>query len=199
MIFFPKGDKQKGIEQLTNTAMNGKYAKYEARYFLMTLYFTYENDVYRSGEFAKLLTADFPDNPVFERWLGRVSAKKGDYFTCSAIFHDVLNKAGKNYFGYNNKKAERESYYYVGVQARNEKKLDSAKVFFQKCADLSRQVDKNEDSGFQINSMLFLGMINDEQGYRDKAVELYKKLLDMTDYGSSHNLAKQYLEKPYKE
>jgi hypothetical protein len=199
MIFFPKGDKLKGIEQLTNTAMNGKYAKYEARYFLMTLYFTYENDVYRAGEFAKLLTTDFPDNPVFERWFGRVAAKKGDYPTCSAIFRDVLNKADKNYFGYNNKKAEREAYYYVGVEARNEKKLDSAKIFFQKCADLSRQVDKNEDSGFLINSMLFLGMINDMQGYRDKAVELYNKLLDLIDYGSSHNLAKQYLGKPYKE
>jgi tetratricopeptide (TPR) repeat protein len=199
MIFFPKGDKQKGIEQLTNTAMRGKYAKYEARYFLMTLYFTYENDAYKAGEFAKLLTSDFPDNPVFERWSGRIEARKGDYPACSAVFQDVLNKADKNYFGYNNLKAKREACYYIGVETRNEKKLDSAKIYFERCADFSRQADKNEESGFLINSVLYIGMINDIQGNRDKAKDCYNKLLDMKEYGNSHSLAKLYLDKPYKE
>lgn len=199
MIFFPKGDKQKGIEQLTNTAMNGKYAKYEARYFLMTLYFTYENDAYKAGEFAKLLSGDFPDNPVFERWNGRIEARKGDYPACSSVFQHVLNKAGKNYFGYNNQKTIREACYYIGVEERNEKKLDSAKIYFQRCADVSRQIDKKEESGFLINSVLYLGMINDIQGNRDKAKDYYNKLLDMKEYGNSHSLAKLYLDKPYKE
>jgi tetratricopeptide (TPR) repeat protein len=199
MIFFPKGDKQKGIEQLTNTAMNGKYAKYEARYFLMTLYFSYENDAYRAGEFAKMLNTDFPDNPVFERWMGRIAARKGDNVTCASIFQDVLNKAGKNYFGYNNYKAEREAYYYIGVEARNEKKLDSAKIDFEKCAEISRLADNKEESGFLINSLLYLGMINDVQGNREKAKDYYNKLLDMKEYGNSHTLAKQYLDNPCKE
>jgi hypothetical protein len=199
MIFFPKGDKQKGIEQLNNTAMHGKYAKYEARYFLMTLYFTYENDAYKAGEFAKLLSSDFPDNPVFQRWMGRIEARKGDYPACSAVFQDVLIKADKNYFGYNNKKVIREACYYIGVEARNEKKLDSAKIYFERCADISRQTDKKEESGFLINSVLYIGMINDIQGNRDKAKDYYNKLLDMKEYGNSHSLAKQYLDKPYKE
>jgi tetratricopeptide (TPR) repeat protein len=199
MIFFPKGDKQKGIEQLTNTAMNGKYAKYEARYFLMTLYFSYENDAYRAGEFAKLLNTDFPDNPVFERWAGRIAARKGDYLTCASVFKDALNKADKNYFGYNNYKAEREAYYYIGVETRNEKKLDSAKICFEKCAEISRLADNKEESGFLINSLLYLGMINDVQGNREKAKEYYNKLLDMKEYSNSHTLAKQYLDKPYKD
>ncbi len=33
MIFFPSGDKEKGISQLNTTASNGKYAKYEASIF----------------------------------------------------------------------------------------------------------------------------------------------------------------------
>ena len=199
MIFFPKGDKQKGITQLTNTAMNGKYAKYEARYFLMSLYFTYENDPYKAGEFGKLLTTDFPDNPIFERWIGRIEARKGDNPACAAVFQDVLKKADKNYFGYNNKKALREANYYIGVEARNEKKLDSAKTFFERCADISRQVDKKEESGFLINSLLYLGMINDVQGNRNKAKDYYNKLLDMKEFGNSHSLSKEYLDKPYKE
>src|ERR1035437_8195505 len=199
MIFFPKGDKQKGIIQLTNTAMNGKYAKYEARYFLMTLYFTYENDAYKAGEFAKLLNTDFPDNPIFERWIGRIAARKGDFPASAVVFQDVLKQAGKNYFGYNNKQAIREAYYYIGAEAKNEKKLDSAKIYFEKCADISRQIDPKEESGFLINSMLYLGMLSDVQGNRDKAKDYYTKLLDMKEYGNSHTLAKQYLDKPHKE
>jgi len=37
MIFLPSGDKELGIKQLHNIAVNGKYTKYEAQYFLMTL------------------------------------------------------------------------------------------------------------------------------------------------------------------
>ena len=45
MIFLPSGDKELGIKQLKNAAKNGKYTKYEAQYFLMTLYYRFENDV----------------------------------------------------------------------------------------------------------------------------------------------------------
>jgi len=34
MIFFPKGDKTKGLKELENVAWNGRYARIEARYFL---------------------------------------------------------------------------------------------------------------------------------------------------------------------
>lgn len=199
MIFFPKGDKQKGIEQLMRTAAAGKYAKYEARYFLMTLYYSYEGNPYESEKYAKMLLDDFPDNPVFQRWLGRISAKKGDNLAASTIFMNVLDKAGKNFYGYNTKKAEREAVYYVAVQYKHIFNLDSAKIYFQRCTDLSKDVDKKEASGFQVNSILYLGMINDIQGNRSKAEEYYNILLDIRDYGNSHNLAKQYLATPYKE
>ena len=198
MIFFPDGDKQKGIEQLTNTAMNGKYAKYEARYFLMTLYYTYENNLPKANDFAQMLTADFPNNPIFEKWLGRISVKRGDYFTASKIFSEVLSKADKNLPGYNTKKNKREASYYVGVQCRNVGQLDSAKTFFKMCADISREIDKKEDSGFQINAYLYLGMISDQLNERNEAVKYYEKVLDLREYLNSHDLAEKYIKEPFK-
>lgn len=199
MIFFPKGDKQKGIEQLLKTASTGKYARFEARYFLMTLYYSYENNPWEADKYAKQLIDDFPDNPVFQRWEGRIAAKKGDYLNASLIFKNVLDKGAKKMFGYDAKKSLREADYYVGVQYKNEMKLDSAKIYFDNCVQLSKEVDKKEDSGFQINSLLYLGMLNDMQGNRSEAENYYKKLLDMRDYGNSRNLAKKYLDTPYKE
>lgn len=198
MIFFPNGNREKGIEQLTNTALNGKYAKYEARYFLMTLYFTYENNPSKAEEFANMLVSDFPNNPIFEKWLGRIAVKRGDYFYCSQIFSSVMSKAEKNLPGYNTQKTKREASYYIGLQYRNVGQLDSAKHFFEICADISKEIDKKEESGFWINSYLYLGMISDQMNEREKAVEYYEKLLDMREYLNSHELAKKYLSEPFK-
>lgn len=198
MIFFPPGDKQKGINELTNVALNGEYAKYEARFFLMTLYFYVENNPIKAGEFANMLTKDFPDNPIFERWSGRIAAKRGDYFNASKIFSDVLKKADENYNGYNSPGAQRESAYYIAYQYKNLNQLDSAIIYFKECANLSKQIDIKENSGFLNNSYLYLGMIHDLQGKRDKAIEYYKKTLLLKDYNNSRSLAENYLKSPYK-
>ncbi|NWF90094.1 MAG: tetratricopeptide repeat protein [Ignavibacteriaceae bacterium] len=198
MIFFPSGNRSKGIEQLTNTANNGKYAKYEARYFLMTLFYTYENNPYKADEFADMLVNDFPNNPIFEKWKGRIQVKRGDYYSGSKIFSSVLTKAEKNLPGYNTQKTKREASYYVGLQYRNINQLDSAKYYFQLCADISKEIDSKEESGFWINALLYLGMIHDQLGNRNEAVSYYKKLLEMREYLNSHDLAEKYLKEPFK-
>ena len=197
MLFLPSGNKQRGLKELKNVAENGRYAKYEARYFLMSLYYIHEDNPYEAVNYARMLTKDFPDNPVFERWLGRIYAKRGNFARASEIFKDVLHKADENFKGYKVFNAMRESAYYVGYEFKEINKLDSAAYFFQKCIDYSKQIDKKETSGFQINSLLYLGNINDMWGNRPVAVAYYKKLLDLREYGNSHSLAEKYLKKPY--
>ncbi len=199
MIFFPSGDKKKGIAELTNVAINGMYAKFEARYFLMTLYFSYENNPFKADEWAQMLVKDFPDNPVFERWLGRIKAREGNYFASDSIFKDVLSKAAKNTIGYNLLSVKREATYYIGFEYRLMKNLDSAKVYFDLCAKYSLELDKKEPSGFLINSYLYLGMINDEWGNRPVAVNYYKQILDLKEYKNSHSIAEEYLKTPYRK
>lgn len=197
MLFLPSGNKQRGLKELKSVADSGRYAKYEARYFLMSLYYVHEDNPYEAKIYAKMLTKDFPDNPVFERWLGRTYAKSGNFARASEIFKDVLNKADKKYTGYNTFNTMRESAYYVGYRYKELHKLDSAAYYFRKCVDYSKRIDKSQTSGFQINALLFLGYINDMWDNRPAAVAYYKKVLDLRDYGDSHTLAERYLKKPY--
>ncbi|MCJ7553763.1 MAG: hypothetical protein MUO34_07750 [Ignavibacteriaceae bacterium] len=190
MIFFPSGDKQKGIEQLRSTALNGNYAKYEAQYFLMTLYYRYEKNMLAADEFAKMLLNEFPDNPVFQRWRGRIAVRRGDWSLADSLFKNVIVKSEKNYVGYNLPTSIREAAYYVGYNARDYGLLDSAKTLFEKCYELSKQIDKKEESGFQVNSVVYLAMIEEQQGRKESAIELYEKVLKMRDYGNSHSIAK---------
>lgn len=195
MIFFPDGDKEKGIQQLKNTAFNGKFAKYEARYFLMTLYYRYENNAMAADDYAKLLIDDFPDNPVFEKWRGRIAVRKGDYILADSIFNDVLIKADKKYFGYNTPNSLRESAYYIGNNLKNNGKLDSAKIYFERCISESKKIDEEgEESGFQVNAVLYLAQIAEGLNRKDEAIKLYEELLDMRDYGSAHSIAENSLK-----
>lgn len=195
MIFFPDGDKEKGIQQLKNTAFNGKFAKYEARYFLMTLYYRYENNATIADDYAKLLLDDFPDNPVFEKWRGRIAVRRGDYFLADSVFRSVLLKADKNYFGYNRPNSLREAAYYVGNNLKNNGQLDSAKIYFDKCITESKKIDKEgEESGFQVNAILYLARMAESLNKKDEAIKYYEELLNIRDYGNSHSIAENSLK-----
>ena len=195
MIFFPDGDKEKGIQQLKNTAFNGKFAKYEARYFLMTLYYRYENNSIIADDYAKLLQEDFPDNPVFEKWRGRIAVRKGDYFLADSVFRNVLLKADKNYVGYNRPNTLREAAYYVGNNLKNNGQLDSAKVFFERCIVESQKIDEEgEESGFQVNAYLYLAQMAETLNKKEEAIRLYEIILSIRDYGKSHSVAENSLK-----
>lgn len=198
MFFFPSGDKAKGIQQLKATAMSGKYAKYEAQYFLMTLYYHYENDAFKAEEFSKMLYEQFPDNSSFERWRGRIAVRRGDNSLWFKIFSDVMNKCIVQKFSYNDK-AKREAAYYLGLYYKNNFIADSALAYFEMSEKISVKIDEKEPSGFLINTVLYVGMMNDLLGKREKAIEYYNKVLDMREFGSSKTFANKYLEIPFKK
>jgi tetratricopeptide (TPR) repeat protein len=169
------------------------------RNFLMTLYFNYENNAFKADEYAEMLTKEFPDNPVFERWRGRIEAKKGNFVAASIIFRNVIDKGDSGLTGYNVSKTKREADYYVAYQYFNTNKLDSAMIYFNDCAKISKQVDGDEDSGFQVNAVMYIGMINDLWNKRDVAISNYKRVLDMDEYANSHKRAEELIEKPFKK
>jgi len=195
MLFFPSGDKKLGIKQLKSTAMNGLYAKHEARYFLMTLYYNFEKDWESAQHYSEMLTSSFPNNPVFERWRGRIAVKKGDWITADSIFKKVLVKAKNNLTGYNKLKVKREAAYYVANNYKITEQLDSALVYFNRCIIYSNRIPSEEESGFLINSTLYIGAIKDMNRQYDEAIKYYNEVLEMREFGNSHSLAQSYLDR----
>lgn len=197
MIFFPKGDKSKGIAQLNNAASNGKYTRTESKYFLMTLYYQFEDDYYQADKYATELCSSYPDNPVFQRYKGRIKLKRGDFYGSESVFRNILNRCNSGFNGFNNS-VKREASYYLGYFSKINEKPDSSIIYFKQCTDLSWKIDKKEQSGFLINAYLYLGMMNDKLGKRTDAVNYYNDLLKMRDYNGSHEQAKAFLAQPFK-
>ncbi len=197
MIFFPKGNKNLGIQQLKIAAEKAKYASTESKYFLLTLYYYFEEDIYQAQIYASELHKLYPMNPIFHRFLGRTYIRFGDYTTASKIFLEVFERGKKNLPGYN-KNSMREASYYIAMNYRLEGKYDSSAHYFKVCLDISKELDKKgEESGFQTSAALNLGIVYDLMENRDEAIKYYQYVLSIKDWGDSHSAAKRYLNSPY--
>ncbi len=195
MIFFPEGNRALGLQQLKDAAISGKYSKYEARYILVTFYFYFENDMNSAQIYAQQLVESFPNNPMFERWRGRIAAREKETTLADSIFKDVLHKADKNYEGYNTPMVRREANYYLGYNLKNGSDLNTALQYFKKCIEESKKIDEEgEESGFQINATLYSGTIFQTWGNNKEAKKYYEKVLDMRDFRDSHKNANLYIE-----
>jgi len=196
MIFFPSGDRKKGLEQLRQASQNAKYAKVEAMYFLMQNYFVYEKDYANALELARKLHAKYPNNSMFHRYVGRCLVSTGYLGEAKSIFVDIEKRCSKKQLGYDTYDA-REAYYYLGKFDFMAGRFDAALNDLYRNDELSRKIDKDEPSGFMSLGNLLIGMIYDAQGKRQDAVQQYKKVLAMKEYEDSYTESKKYLEKPY--
>ena len=165
--------------------------------FLATLYYSFEENHKLSQQYTERLVEEYPDNPRFHRMLGRVLYKRNFIDHSVEVFEEILERAVNNTPGYNDQ-AKRESSYYIGLRYKNKTEVDSARYYFEMCYDLCLKLDEDEESGFLINTALYLGQIYDNMAMRNEAIEKYEEVLDYKERGRSHELAEQYLEKPYK-
>lgn len=195
LLFVPRGDREKGLQQLETVAEHGRYASVETSYFLMQIYFYYEKDFPKALAIAKRLFARFPSNMLFHRYLGRCQSSLGDWVVAADIFGEIAKRCQEHWRGYTTF-VEREAEYYMGYTLMNARRYDEALPHLFRCDELSRSLDAKEISGFMIMANLKAGNIFDIQGKRDLACAQYRKVLDMKDYQDSHKQAKEFLEKP---
>jgi tetratricopeptide (TPR) repeat protein len=196
MIFFPKGDKNKGIRQLRQASEQAAYANVEATYFLMQLFQNYEKQYGEALQFALKLHKRYPDNVLFHKYVGRGYAAIGNWPQMKTIFSDISERVKENRTGYNST-VEREAQYFLGLCDMNDANYDAALGHLYRADELSRGVDRREQSGFMVMINLKIGLIYDMQKKRDLAVSQYNKVLKMSDYQDAHKQAEQYLKQPY--
>jgi hypothetical protein len=196
MLFLPGGDRVRGIQQLKYAATKARYANWEAMSFLVQLYAGYENKPSLALPYARLLSDEFPGNPVFQRSLGRIHVKLGDWPRATAVFTKVLDRCAKGQAGYT-RGAAREASYYIGNDAMLRKAYPEALKHFAACDELSLAVDHDEVSGFRIMALLRTGMTLDLLGRRAEAIRVYERLLRMRDANGSQDQARRYLRAPY--
>ncbi|MBX2841887.1 MAG: tol-pal system protein YbgF [Flammeovirgaceae bacterium] len=196
LLFFDKGDKELGLEQLETVVKEAFYTKVEAQNFLMRIYSFEENQPHKGFRIAQYLHASFPDNPYFHRYYARMLYSMGRYNDLQAVSEDILNKIESKMVGYEEKSGRYASYYLGHVYRVKYKDQDKASLFFLKAVTFSEAIEELE-SGYYLYSLAHLGKIANANEEMDLAMSYYDKILVNADkkhstYKEAKNFRKDY-------
>ncbi len=194
MFFFPKGNKKKGLEQLIYAADKSHYAKYEARFMLMNIYYKFEKNYNQALFYCDELLDDFPNNSVFEKYKGRILIKQNKMNAAVNLYKGILRKYDLGLTSYNNP-LKREALYYVGRDFFNRSVFDSSLIYFNSCEALSKEIDGEKETGFRINAILYVAECNEKLGNIKTALQKYEEVLDLDEFRDSHHKAQKHIDK----
>jgi hypothetical protein len=197
MIIFPKGDKLKGVAQIKDAAENSKLAMYEAKYIIAYFNLQYERNFAESELYSKSLFEEFPTNPVFEKMLYNCYSGFGKFAEALDGWMKVRNKNIRKERGFEYEAVLREADYYISLSLLKLNRLDEMEMYINECETVSNKIDQ-EDTSFKVFTILMQGMRNDAIGNRGKAVDYYRKVLDMKEISGSRNEANRLLKDPYR-
>lgn len=175
MAFFPKGDKEKGIEQLEEVARNAFYSRTEAQFYLMRILSSAdEGDLMDALQVGEYLHQQYPKNPYFHRYYARLLYQSGRYTIAGQESLDILEKIEQGAPGYE-ANSGRYACFYLGHVSELRKKYDEAKDYYQKGIAYSEEIGAT-DMGYYFYSLLHLGRIAKKEGDMELAESYFKQV-----------------------
>jgi tetratricopeptide (TPR) repeat protein len=196
---FATGNKKIGLQMLEMSAARAQYAKTEAQYELMKVYYSYEKNYVRANAFAQHLTNKYPNNVQFLHYLGYSQVSLGLTDKYDSTYRVVLARCREKRPGYTIRQA-RESMHFLG-QAQlfmPNGNMDSALYYLYNANLLSRKLSPNKTEWWITKSELMMGQAYDLKGDRQRALQMYNRVLDLDDFSGAHAAAKKFIASAYK-
>ena len=190
----PDGNRERGLRLLRRAASDGYYVQTEAIYYLTQVNYLYEEDYSATRQYVRRLRERHPQNPYFHSFEGRVYARWGRWDQAREVFKTVAEQCEAGAPGYNTH-MEELARYYLGRAHLYDQQYDQA---LQHLGRLEELTDRDiEDPRYRVLGFLYQGMVYDAMGKRDRATQLYRRVLDMEDPIGVHERAERYLQDPY--
>lgn len=175
MAFFPKGDKEKGIDQLEEVARNAFYSRTEAQFYLMRILSSAEDkDLSGAIQVSEYLHQQFPDNPYFHRYYARLLYQSGRYVMAEKMSKEILQRIDSAQAGYG-PNGGRYACFFLGHVNEVRRKYDEAKEYYLLGLKYSVEAEATK-MGYYFHSLLHLGKIAKKQGDQDLAKEYFKRV-----------------------
>ena len=174
LMFFPKGDKKAGLEQLKEVSRFAFYTRTEAQVFLMRILNNYENDQKGALQIGEYLHQTFPDNAYFHRYYARLLYSSGKFSACEKVSKALFTKIDSAAIGYE-ANSGRYAGFFLGQIYESRKDADQASIYYQKAIDYAEQIEAFE-SGYYLYSLLYLGKIQWKAGDKPSAKANFKKI-----------------------
>jgi len=191
MFFFPDGDKERGIHRLERAARDGRFVAAEAAYFLTMIHTVFEPNFRQALDKVSYLRARYPGNAMFHVMLGRVQFRWGQRRAAGITFSKVVSDYNRGAPGYI-KPLVSQAHYYLGRNALRLDSIDVALNHFRAAQEM--ESGYSHDSFYRVMTTLYSGIALQAQARSDEAIHAFRRVLDMPEYSSSHERARNQLE-----
>ena len=147
LIFFQKGDKDRGIKNLELVAKKAFYTRIEAMKFLVDIYSSYEKkedrDYDRAIEISTFLTEQYPNNAYFALNYAQLCYMIGRFPESEERSLDILKKINDKKTGYDGESGRVASFFLADIY-RRWKKDDLAALYFKKSIAYAHNINKTD-------------------------------------------------------
>ncbi len=193
LVFFKKGDKELGIQQLQEVANNAFYTRTEAQSFLMRILAIEEQELMRALQVSKYLAETFPDNSYFHRFYARLLYTTGKHWQAEKESLQIIEKIDSGQVGYG-PVTGRYAGFFLGQIYSHKGKFEEAAKYYQRAVEFAQQSEDLE-SGYYLFSLIGLGDIAYQTGDPKTARDYYKKVKkDAKSSHPAHDRAKDRLK-----
>ncbi len=195
LLFFPKGDKKLGMQQLRSVAANGFYTATEARVFLMRILKNEENNAEEAMPVARLLANTFPDNGYFQRFYALLAYDQGEFADCERVSRDILDKINRGLPGYEGISGRYASYFLGYLMQNRYRDVAKARDYYQRCIVFSESTGDTA-GGFYLFANANLARLAVKEKDSAAAKRYYTVVAEKADHKSEqYKEAKVYLRK----
>lgn len=173
LLFFPKGDKEKGIKQLREVSRNAFYARTEAQYYLMNILYHNEKEYVESRTLAQYLHKTYPDNSYFHRRCARLLYQTGNYQLAEAQFQEIIQRIDSGYVGYESNTGRHAAYFLGRIYAKTQP--GKSEEYFLKALRFAEDAHAT-DKGYYFHTLFFLGELALKKDEKKQAEYYFRKV-----------------------
>jgi tetratricopeptide (TPR) repeat protein len=197
---FPTGNKAAGLQMLEMAAQKAAYARTEAQFELMHIYYALEKKYPQAYALAQQLASKYPNNVIFLHYLGFCAVTENNTHQYDSVYRVMLQRSRQKRDAYTIRQA-REAMYFIGLAQIKMAggNMDTALYYMYNSNLLSRKIEQDDKLDWWVtNSELYMGEAYDARGQRKEAIEMYRRVLALPDYQGAHSTATNYLTTPYR-
>jgi len=194
-LFFPKGNRQRGLAELDRAMTRGRFASTETAYSLLQIQYIFEQNYPEALKMVRWLRQRHPGNSLFHLYEGRIDERLGWTGEASRVFEEILSLCQKGQTGYTDAIEEQALYVLSRVEMQNNHH-SVALAYLERLETLN--VKRPVSTEYRSLARLRRGMALDALGRRAEAVRCYREALAMNGPDFVDDKAKVFLKKPYR-
>jgi tetratricopeptide (TPR) repeat protein len=186
MFFFASGNKALGLQQMEKSIQYGTFTRTEATYWLAHIYIKHETNPQKALSYTQQLINKYPANIHYVMRHTEMLIANGKYEKAQPYLQQLLAHQNKLFHG--------AAYIFQGIiQEKGVKNYTLARLNYQRAFNLAI-TDKRYTKDLYAQAYAGLARIADKEGNKYSAKDYYKKTLELAEYASTVQEAKNYLK-----